>query len=166
MGSAARPPAALCTYWESGPLSFGNAPRTANAHTEPSSSSVGNSSGGVSEASFDEARRRFRLGILMLVLPGRLAQHDKDIGRARRGWRAQACRTNCTNYLHLRDSYLVPSSSAYQHGEATTCVPSVAHGLGVTKWPCGASSAHTYHIPDVPLFWPDSPALARIFESS
>ena len=84
VGSAARTPAALCTYWETGPLSFGNAPRTANAHTEPSSSSVGNSSGGVSEASFDEARRRFRLGILMLVLPGRLAQHDKDIGRAAR----------------------------------------------------------------------------------
>ena len=71
-------------YWESGRLSFGNAPRSANAHTEPSSSSVGNSSGGVSEASFDEARRRFRPGILMLVLPGRLAQHDKDIGGARR----------------------------------------------------------------------------------
>ena len=41
------------------------------------------SSGGTSEPSFDEARRRFSPGIFMAVLPGRFAQHDKDIGRGR-----------------------------------------------------------------------------------
>ena len=67
-------------YWVSSP--FGYAPCSANAHIDSSSSAVAMSSGGTSEPSFDEARRRFSPGILMAVLPGRFAQHDKDIGRA------------------------------------------------------------------------------------
>ena len=41
------------------------------------------SSGGTSEPSFDEARRKFSPGIFMALLPGRFAQHEKDIGRGR-----------------------------------------------------------------------------------
>ena len=37
----------------------------------------------LAEASFDEARRRFSPGIFMALLPGRFAQHEKDIGRGR-----------------------------------------------------------------------------------
>ena len=65
------------------PALFGYAPCSANAHTDSSSSVVAMSSGGTSEPSFDEARRRFSPGIFMAVLPGRFAQHDKDIGRGR-----------------------------------------------------------------------------------
>eukprot|EP00964_Phaeocystis_antarctica_P077711 scaffold48270_cov69-Phaeocystis_antarctica.AAC.6 len=36
-----------------------------------------------------------------------------------------------------------PSSTPYEPGEATTRVPSVAYGLGVTKRPSGACSAST-----------------------
>ena len=39
-----------------------------------------------------------------------------------------------------------PSSAPYEPGEATTRVPSVAYGLGVTKRPSGACSASTWSI--------------------
>ena len=62
-----------------------NAPCSAKPQIDPSSSSAAISSSGTSDdASFDEARRRFSPGILMPALPGRLAQHEKDIGRGER----------------------------------------------------------------------------------
>ena len=36
-----------------------------------------------------------------------------------------------------------PSGAAYEPRKATTCVPSVAHRLGVTERPFGACSART-----------------------
>ena len=46
----------------------------------------------------------------------------------------------------LRTLTWPPSSAPYEPGEATTLVPSVAYGLGVTKLPSGACSASTWSI--------------------
>ena len=45
---------------------------------------------------------------------------------------------------------------------ATTCVPSVAHGMGVTKCPSSVWGVLGSHIADFPLFWPDLSHLVKL----
>ena len=61
------------------------------------------------------------------------------------GTAGRVCSWNWT-CKRLRTLTWPPSSAPYEPGEATTCVPAVAYGLGVTKRPSGACSDSTWSI--------------------
>ena len=61
-----------------------------------------------------------------------------------------ACSRAMFSYERVSTLTSPPTRAPYDPGEATTCVPSVVYGLGVTRRPCKACSAHTS--PSFPCF--------------